>query len=712
MLSVIAICTMDIDSNNNFFNGSDEVEEKDNSLSFNECEDDEVEEEEVEEPKKGMRLEVNDAAGIGLAKNFHSIVVEAGGYEALMFDERDARNYINNARRLRLGVGDAESVTHYFYKMQQQNSNFYSAINLDEDGCMHNLFWADARSRVAYKAFGDVVSFDTTYLTNKYDMPFAPFVGVNHHGQLILFGCGLLSNENTETFVWLFKEWLSCMSDAPPKTIITDQCRAMQNAIEIVFPQARHRWCLWHIMKKISEKLRGYSQYESIKVAFSNAVYDSFTIDEFEEYWEAMIENFNLNDNKWLGVEKETKADFKSRNKLYDCLTVYRFEKQFRAAYTNYKFKEVQLEMKRLVYCRANLIKNEGPICTYHVREAIVVGEGMKKVKFVVYFNSTKCELQCMCQLFEFRGIMCAHSFSVLIERSIYEVPTKYIVSRWRKDLERGYTCILTTYINFGSSLHPKLHDNYHNTLDEILDLVTNDDAKHKVIQLGLMKMKDEVRTVQSSSASNVPCTSTLLPSSSTLPPSHTSPKSPPRINTTKESMTRKVRSPLVACRRGRPCTKRKVSKVDAIVNWLKGKNKKVRQGEPRKLSFPCMGSVQHTMYEPVSPSQHYYRPSMDAIPNHFLVPAPVTISGDDIGSTSHQEAGMVNNISCQRSIVPSYFVDLNIDGDPNKWMCFAVVQLVQCSVDEQWHFAAVILPMLSAGILSSSTGLLLLLMD
>ncbi|XP_028073790.1 protein FAR-RED IMPAIRED RESPONSE 1-like [Camellia sinensis] len=91
------------------------------------------------------RLEVNDAAGIGVARNFHSIVVEAGGYEALMFDEQDARKYIQNARRLRLGVGDAESVTFYFHKSQQQNLNFYSAIDLDEDGYMRNLFWAHAK---------------------------------------------------------------------------------------------------------------------------------------------------------------------------------------------------------------------------------------------------------------------------------------------------------------------------------------------------------------------------------------------------------------------------------------------------------------------------------------------------------------------------------------------------------------------------------------
>ncbi|XP_028123959.1 protein FAR-RED IMPAIRED RESPONSE 1-like [Camellia sinensis] len=182
------------------------------------------------------KLEINDEAGIGVSRNFHSIVVEAGGYEALTFDERDARNHIENVRRLRLGIGDAESVAFYFHRIQQENSNLYSAIDFDVDGRIQNLFWADARSRAAYKAFGDVISFDTTYLTNKYDMSFALFVGVNHHGQSILFGCGLLSNENTKTFVWLFKDWLNCISVTLSKAIITDQCRAMQNAIQIVFP--------------------------------------------------------------------------------------------------------------------------------------------------------------------------------------------------------------------------------------------------------------------------------------------------------------------------------------------------------------------------------------------------------------------------------------------------------------------------------------------
>ncbi|XP_022865312.1 protein FAR1-RELATED SEQUENCE 5-like [Olea europaea var. sylvestris] len=196
------------------------------------------------------RLEVNDMARIPLHKSYNSAVAEAGGYENMTCIEKDCRNYVEKVRRLRLGEGDAMSL-------------------------LKNLFWADNRSRQAYKEFGDVVTFDTTYLTNKYDMPFAPFVGVNHHGQSILLGCGLLSNEDTDTFVWLFKTWMLCMHSKAPNEIITDQDRAMQNAIKIVFPNTR-------------------------------VVYDLQYVEEFERGWELMIDTYNLYDNEWLsGVEMD-----------------------------------------------------------------------------------------------------------------------------------------------------------------------------------------------------------------------------------------------------------------------------------------------------------------------------------------------------------------------------------------------------------------------
>ncbi|OIT00522.1 hypothetical protein A4A49_51120 [Nicotiana attenuata] len=43
----------------------------------------------------------------------------------------------------------------------------HSYVQLDLEGRIANFFWRDGRSRIYYEIFGDVVSFDTTYRTNK-----------------------------------------------------------------------------------------------------------------------------------------------------------------------------------------------------------------------------------------------------------------------------------------------------------------------------------------------------------------------------------------------------------------------------------------------------------------------------------------------------------------------------------------------------------------
>ncbi|XP_042939478.1 protein FAR1-RELATED SEQUENCE 4-like [Carya illinoinensis] len=79
------------------------------------------------------QLDINDKAGISMAKSFNSLVVEAGGYDNLPFVEKDARNYIDKARHLRLGKGDAYALCGYFERMQYKNYGFYSLMDLDDD---------------------------------------------------------------------------------------------------------------------------------------------------------------------------------------------------------------------------------------------------------------------------------------------------------------------------------------------------------------------------------------------------------------------------------------------------------------------------------------------------------------------------------------------------------------------------------------------------
>ncbi|XP_075475837.1 protein FAR1-RELATED SEQUENCE 5-like [Primulina tabacum] len=91
---------------------------------------------------------------------------------------------------------------------KDKSSTFFFDYETDSDNRFSRCFWADPVSRRAYTVFVDVVVFDTTYNTNKYGMIFAPFVGVNHHHQTIVFGCGFLSDEKTGSFVWLLNKFL------------------------------------------------------------------------------------------------------------------------------------------------------------------------------------------------------------------------------------------------------------------------------------------------------------------------------------------------------------------------------------------------------------------------------------------------------------------------------------------------------------------------
>ncbi|CAL5202796.1 unnamed protein product [Lathyrus oleraceus] len=178
-------------------------------------------------------IQINDDVRVRMNKTFQSLVKDAGGHENIPFCEKDVRNYINKECRAIGKEGDGKTLISYFCKMREQNTYFFYDIDLGDDFHVRNVFWADARNRAAYEYFGDVVTFDTTYLTNKYDMLFAAFVGVNHHGQSTLLGYGLLLDEDTNSFVWLFKSWLRCMLEKALLNIVTDQCKAMKNAIEL-----------------------------------------------------------------------------------------------------------------------------------------------------------------------------------------------------------------------------------------------------------------------------------------------------------------------------------------------------------------------------------------------------------------------------------------------------------------------------------------------
>jgi len=133
------------------------------------------------EPHVQRRLELFAAAGVKTSKSVRTLTNEVGRVENKSCLPRDCRNNLDKARRLRLKDANPNTVHKLFLRMQEVSRNFHFEIDADREGRMRNIFSIDTRNRAAYREFNDVVTFDATYLLNKYKMPFAPLVGVNHH---------------------------------------------------------------------------------------------------------------------------------------------------------------------------------------------------------------------------------------------------------------------------------------------------------------------------------------------------------------------------------------------------------------------------------------------------------------------------------------------------------------------------------------------------
>ncbi|RDX66777.1 Protein FAR1-RELATED SEQUENCE 6, partial [Mucuna pruriens] len=421
-------------------------------------------------------------------------------------DQNDCRNYLQKERHLIGENRDSEALQKYLVRMQEQDRDFFYAIDLDDLFSVRNVFWADGRSRAAYESFGDVVIVDTTCLSNHYKVPLVTFVGVNHHGQSVLFGCGLLSCEDSESFVWLFQSLLRCVSGVPPQGIVTDHCcKPMRKAVETAYPSTRHRWCLSNIMEKLPQLINGFANYKSLRERLQNAVYDSSTTNEFEGKWKKIVEDFDLNDIKWLKelflerhrwvpsfvrgdfwagmsinpcsesmhaffdgyvnrqttlkqfvdqydnalqykVEKEYIADIHSSSNSQACVTKSPIERQFQSAYTHAKFLEVQHEFVGKADCNVSVANDDGSICHYNVIEDVIIRDKPKESVVEVTYNRVNCDVKCDCRLFEFRGILCRHSLAVLSQERVKEVPCKYILDRWRKNIRRKCAYIKTSY--------------------------------------------------------------------------------------------------------------------------------------------------------------------------------------------------------------------------------------------------------------------------
>ncbi|KAK1397110.1 hypothetical protein POM88_006973 [Heracleum sosnowskyi] len=248
-----------------------------------------------------LRNFVFDASkvNIGMSKSFSFAKELVGGYSNIGATLRDFRNFNRDVKEF-VSERDGQMIIDKFKVNQETSESFYFAYEIDSSGHLTKLFWADAIGQRNLELYGDAVSFDAIFDTNKYNMIFAPFTGVDKHYKCVTFAACLLSQESIEDYTWAFDHFVKAIRN--PVVIVTDQCAAMKVAVPASFSakngliESKHRLCMWHIMQKFPIKLgnrlcKETDFMEKMKKYTWSSILE---IDEFEKGWETVIKEFKL----------------------------------------------------------------------------------------------------------------------------------------------------------------------------------------------------------------------------------------------------------------------------------------------------------------------------------------------------------------------------------------------------------------------------------
>lgn len=493
-------------------------------------------------------IDTLQAAGIGPSGVMSVLARESGGINNVGFTTVDCRNYITNRQRT-LGTG-GQHVLDYLRRMQSENSSFFYAIQGESEHSAGNIFWADATCRMNYSYFGDTVTFDTAYRTNRYRVPFAPFTGLNHHGHPVLFGCALLLNESESSFIWLFETWLAVMSGRYPISITTDQDRVIQSAVAHVFPDTRHRFCKLNIFREAQEKLSTvYHMHPTFEAEFRKCINLTETVEEFESCWESLLERYGVMDNEWLlsmyharqqwvpvylrdtffgelsitqGTdsvnsffdgyvnasttiqvlvkqhekavasrhEKEVKADYDTINTAPVLKTPSPIEKQAADIFTRSIFMKFQEELVETLAITATKLEDTGTLTTYRVAKF-----GEDHQTYIVNFHVFEMKANCSCRKYEFSGIICRHILAVFRVTNFLTLPSHYILKRWTRNAKSGVV-VDEHALDLPTNSRQSCVDRFNNLRQEAIKYVDEGAKSPHVYNVAMDALKEAAKKV------------------------------------------------------------------------------------------------------------------------------------------------------------------------------------------------------------------------
>ncbi|KAK9706959.1 hypothetical protein RND81_07G163700 [Saponaria officinalis] len=358
---------------------------------------------------------------------------------------RDVKCYINER--------DGQLFIDRFNNLAETRDDFYFDYEVDVDNSLVRAVWADGTSRRNYSVFGDAVSFDPTYSTNKYSM---------------------------------------AIGGKKPHYIITDQDPGIIASVANVFKTARHRFCMWHIMNKVPVKYGSSAKDFQVFIRKLNAIVwdEDLEADEFDIRWGEIMEEHGVGpEHDWfegvfkirrqwvmahcrdlkMGSVLRTTQRSESENNFFKKFennsgSLVDFWMRFESAidqqrHTRKKLDNDNRQSSPKLVTQLPIEIHGARVYTHELfadfqQELISSTSGLSargfsekdgvetttlkdrfsgKV-FEVKFNPGTYKVSCTCLKFERAGLLCRHIISIFSSNGVNSIPDCYLARKWSKD--------------------------------------------------------------------------------------------------------------------------------------------------------------------------------------------------------------------------------------------------------------------------------------
>ncbi|XP_024178529.1 protein FAR1-RELATED SEQUENCE 5-like [Rosa chinensis] len=465
---------------------------------------------------QAIHIDFADDSGLKPKAAHQFFSQQVGGKENLGYIERDQKNYLRSKRQKAMAYGEAGSLLRYLHNQSCENPSFQYTVQLDSEEQITNIFWADTRMIIAYVHFGDVITFDTTYSTNKEYRPFGVFSGFNLHRETVLFRAALLYDEIAESFKWLFQTFLEAHKQKKPKTIFTDQDPAMAKALVEVLPDTFHGLCSWHIMQNGIKHL-GYLMKDGsfFLTDFATCMYEHEEEKEFEDAWNAMLCKYNVCSNPWLEKIYEIKEKWaKCYIKKFERVANEKHYKELEAEYNSrQKLPSVKVQKSPVLqqaakiytpsifekyfqeefdWSSAAIIKQREESTHTHEYTIAIVDEKREHKEHKVKFQTSDQSILCSCMKFQSYGILCCHALKVLDVWDIKRIPDQYILKRWTREA-RNEAVASMNEANVMEDKKLTIAERYRTACPILVDIASRASGDEKAFEL-VMKIAHELR--------------------------------------------------------------------------------------------------------------------------------------------------------------------------------------------------------------------------